>query len=395
MKLPELEMKMRSRFPYYMYMESEGLPIHFDVAGVQDLTALPRAPWARTGGSATFIELLGTHQAERGLMVVEIPAGKALEVQHHLYEQFTLILQGRGMTEIWQKDGPKRSFEWGPGSLFAPPKNTYYRLINVGKTPVIYFAVSNAPRLINGIYGAFTRERNPIRDFELVFNCDYTFRDLFDEQEDYFKRTDNRVKLGRYNHSIWYTNFIPDVKEEFIENQEQKVAGGQLTGYRMAGNFPSGHISEWPVGRYHKAHFHGPGAVLTGLKGHGYVNIWPKALGIHPWQDGHADKVIHVNWGPNSIYTPPDGYFHQHMSTGKVPARHVAVYGGSGSIPLATKRGVEEGDIFLPVREGGILIDYEDEDPEVRRYFIEANAKEGVECTMPPVTYRNDGFNII
>lgn len=43
-----------------------------------------------------------------------------------------------------------------------------------------------------------------------------------------------------------------------------------------------------------------------------------------------------------------------------------------------------------PVREGGPLIDYEDEDPEVRRYFIEANRKEGVECDMPPVTYRTD-----
>jgi len=133
--------------------------------------------------------------------------------------------------------------------------------------------------------------------------------------------------------------------------------------------------------------------VLVGLKGKGYVNIWPKELGIHPWQDGHRDKVIHVNWGPNSIYSPPDGYFHQHMSTGKVPARHVAVYGGV--IPLATHHSLEEGDIFISVREGGVLIDYEDEDPEVRRYFIEANAKEGVECTMPPVTYRNDGFNII
>ena len=393
MKLPEQEMKIRSRFRYYQYMETERLPIHFDVAGVEDLTALPRAPWARTGGLATFIELTGTYQAERGMLVVEIPSGKALEVQHHLYEQFTLILQGRGMTEIWQKDGPKRSFEWGPGSLFAPPKNTYYRLINVGKTPVIYFAVTNAPRLINGIYGAYKDLKSSTRDFEFVFNCDYSFLDRFDGQKDYFNRTGNRVTEGRYNGSIWYTNFIPDVKEEFVEDFEQKVAGGQLTGYRMAGGFPSGHISEWPVGRYHKAHYHGPGAVLTGLKGHGYVNIWPKELGIHPWQDGHADKVLLVNWGPNSIYSPPDGYFHQHMSTGKVPARHVAVYGGDS--PLSTQRVVDEGNVYLPVRENGVLIDYEDEDPEVRRYFIEANAKEGVECTMLPVKYRNDGFNII
>ena len=31
-----------------------------------------------------------------------------------------------------------------------------------------------------------------------------------------------------------------------------------------------------------------------------------------------------------------------------------------------------------------MLIDYEDEDPEVRRYFIEANRKEGSNATCPP-----------
>ena len=50
----------------------------------------------------------------------------------------------------------------------------------------------------------------------------------------------------------------------------------------------------------------------------------------------------------------------------------------------------EENSRFVPVREGGVLIDYENEDPEVRRYFIEANRKEGVECDMPPVRYRTD-----
>jgi hypothetical protein len=81
------------------------------------------------------------------------------------------------------------------------------------------------------------------------------------------------------------------------------------------------------------------------------------------------------------------------MSSGRVPARHVAVYGAGGS-PMTTRPPGESEDEtsarFVPVREGGPLIDYEDEDPEVRRYFIEANRKEGVECDMPPVTYRTD-----
>jgi len=385
------------QFPYYRWMEGEGIPIHFAVAGVSDLTELPRQPWARTGkGLGTFVELTGTFQAERGMFVCEIPPGESLDVQHHLYEQFTLILQGRGATEIWQKDGPKRTFEWGKGSLFAPPKNTYYRMYNLSQEPVIYFGVTTAPRVFNGLVGWTSQMVDlPADLLDFVFSCDYSFLSAYDGREDYFARTENRVTSGSYNATIWHTNFIPDVNFESVDALEQKVAGGQLTGYRMAGGFPSGHISEWPVGRYHKAHYHGPGAVLVGLKGNGYVNLWPRALGIHPWQDGHGDQVAFVEWGPNSVYVPPDGWFHQHMSTGKVPARHVAVYGGSH--PLMTRGGGDsEGGrgVYQPVREGGVLIEYEDEDPEVRRYFIEANRREGVECDMPPVRYRTDTFSL-
>jgi len=368
---------LQKEFKYQEFIRGEGIPIHFDVTGVADITALPRRPWPRTGGLGTFIELKGTFQSERGMFVCEIPGGKALEVQRHLYEQFALILQGRGAAEIWRENGSKRVFEWGPGSLFAPPKNTYYRLYNGGQEPVIFFAITTAPKVMNGL-----------DEIEFVFNCKHDFAERYDGHDDYFRQTQNRVRRGRYNTAMWYTNFIDDVRKEFLDDYEQKVAGGHHTLYRMAGGFPSGHISEWPVGRYHKAHYHGPGAVLVGLKGMGYVNLWPKELGIHPWQDGHADEVVQVQWGPNSIYAPPDGWFHQHMSTGKMPARHVACYGGSN--PLATARDRDDSGVVTSAREGGRMIEYEDEDPEVRRYFIEANAMEGVECTMPPVLFRTD-----
>src|SRR5579871_2134286 len=388
--------RSRKVFPYYQWMAAEGIPVHSDVVGISDITAVPRAPWARTGcGLATFLELDGTFQAERGMFVCEIPPGEALDTQHHLYEQFTLILQGNGATEIWQKDGPRRTFEWTKGSLFAPPRNCYYRMFNLSQEPVLYFGVTNAPRLFNGLFGAYNAPVPP-RQFECIFNCDCTFPEIWDGSADYFKptergqRDDGGERPGGFAPWAWHTNFIPDVNEMLVENLEAKVAGGQLSSYSMAGGFPTGHISEWPVGRYHKAHYHGPGAVLVGLKGKGYVNLWPKALGIHPWQDGHADQVMYVEWGPNSIYVPPDGWFHQHMSTGKVPARHVAVYGGT--TPMASSSG--DKGVYNSIREGGPLIDYEDEDPEVRRYFIEANRREGVECDMPPVTYRNDSIQL-
>ena len=124
-----------------------------------------------------------------------------------------------------------------------------------------------------------------------------------------------------------------------------------------------------------------------GLTGNGYVVLWPKELGLHPFQDGKGDQVVSINWGPRSIYTPPEGWFHQHMSTGKEPARHVAIYAGYAGTQFVSSRG-EDSSVNISYREGGSLIDYEDEDPEIRRYFEEALKKEGVEFTMPPVTYR-------
>ena len=87
-----------------------------DVANVQ------MGPWARRGGRGAFVQLRGMEGAT-GMEVVEIPAGKALEPEKHLYEMVFYVVEGLGSTEVWQEAEGKRFFEWGPGSLFAPPAN--------------------------------------------------------------------------------------------------------------------------------------------------------------------------------------------------------------------------------------------------------------------------------
>ena len=355
---------------YEKWIKQEGIPIFEAMAGVDDAVALPRQPWARTGGLGTFIQMVGMSQLERGLYVAEIPGGAALNPEKHLYEEAIYIFEGRGLTEVWQDGGPKTTFEWGAGSLFAPPLNTWHRLVNGSREPVVFLGVITAPRVMNALY-----------DNEFVFNCDHQFPERYAGGAEYFARGEDRHMQGRA--TVWVTNFIPDANAEFLDPGEYKVAGGQMTGYRMTADFPMGHISEWPVGRYHKAHYHGPGALLIGLRGKGYVPLWPHEAGIHPYQDGHEDRVISVDWGPRSLYVPPDGWFHQHMNTGKEPARHIAVY---SSRPPRMEG--EDAVVTTSYRDGGTLIEYEDEDPDIRRRFIEALKREGVECTMPPVVYR-------
>ena len=42
------DLKARDLFPYYAWMRGEGIPIHFGVAGISDITAVPRKPRAIT-----------------------------------------------------------------------------------------------------------------------------------------------------------------------------------------------------------------------------------------------------------------------------------------------------------------------------------------------------------
>ena len=71
------KVSLRGETAYETWSKGEGIPIHSAMGGVDDVTALPRRPWARTGGSGTFIELLGTTQAERSVYIAEIPGGGA------------------------------------------------------------------------------------------------------------------------------------------------------------------------------------------------------------------------------------------------------------------------------------------------------------------------------
>jgi oxalate decarboxylase/phosphoglucose isomerase-like protein (cupin superfamily) len=357
---------------YSQWMERQGIPI-IDGYGVEDLHELKMAPWPRIGGKAAFINLYGM-EGVTGMYVGEIPAGAALEPERHFYEEVICILSGQGATEVWQEDGRKQIFEWGPWSLFAPPLNASHRLINGGREPVKFFAVTNAPLMMDVLHN---------EDF--IFNCPYQFSDRYAGAEGYFNVGQKRYEMGMQH--IWETNFIMDVQAASLDQREVKGAGVRITQFELSGNGLIGHLAQWPAGRYHKAHFHGPGAILLGLQSSGYVLLWSKELGTRPYEAGHGDEVVEVKWKPGSVYCPPGGWFHQHFNTGAQAARHLAIRYGSRLHPIgfkiADKR--SEDGVYIDVKRGGTLIEYADEDPRIRRHYEEELKKTGVRCEMPPV----------
>lgn len=358
--------------PYETFIKGEGVPIHRALLGISDVTALRREPWKRTAGLGAFIELTGTFQSERGLFVGEIPARSELLPQHHLYEEQIFILSGEGTATVWQDD-PDRAyvFEWERGSVFAIPPNVSYLLANTGHEEVVYLGVTTAPRLMNSLY-----------DISAVFTSTHRFIDLAAETGNYFSSPDEKWTKGWYKQTMVDTRFIRNVYDFVPDPQEQKVAGGRLTGYLMGPRFPRGHISTWPQGRYHKAHYHGPGAIVLGLDGDGYVLAWDSALGTRPYESGAGARVEELPWRGHSIYSPPNKYFHQHFNTSAGEARHVAVYGENLPLGMHDMNAADGWIGHKSVDEGGTLIEYANEDPQIRADFVAALARRGLECRM-------------
>jgi hypothetical protein len=143
----------------------------------------------------------------------------------------------------------------------------------------------------------------------------------------------------------------------------------------MSENSMSAHISEFPVGTYKKAHRHGAGAHVVIIGGQGYSLMWPQ-----------GEEPKRFDWHDGSIVVPPEDWFHQHFNTGAKPARYLALKarGRKHTRPWGSKVYA----VDQSAAGGGDQIEYEDEDPKIRRMFEEELAKNGVKSGMPPLAAR-------
>lgn len=370
---------MKRETTYEAWMRQEGIPV-VGGYGVEDVRGIPRQPWARAEGKGAFIELKGM-EGFTGMYVGEAPPGEALNAERHLYEELIYILQGYGSTEVWSGKEEKRRvhFEWQPGSLFAIPLNSWHRLNNGSREPVIFLGVTSTPLMMDLLH-----------DSGFIFGCDYAFDQRFDGRPDYFLPNPKRnEEKGFWS---WETNLIPDVRAATVDPAERKGAGVRITALEMGGSTLVGHIAEWPVGRYHKAHHHQGGAILLILRSKGYTLMWPQQAGIRPYENGQGARVVKVDWREGSVFSPPTGWFHQHFNTGREPARQLALRytDYTGKYPLGTMVALNMAGTRVSTREGGTLIEYEDEDPQILRDYEAALKEVGISIQMPDVLSKKE-----
>lgn len=352
---------------YMAWMRHEELPVVHGY-GVSDLASVELADWSRLGGRGAFLQLEGM-EGLTGMYLGEIPPGGEMKPEKHLYDELIFILSGTGATEFWRPDGNGRRqvLEWQRGSLFAPPLNSWHRLTNLsGTDPARFLAVTTAPIAMD-LY----------HNIDFIFSSTYLFGDRWDGRDNFFTMAP-RVPGAR----AWETNFVPDVRTVSLDVSESKGRGGKTTLYEMAGNVLVGQLSEWPISLYRKAHYHGGGAILLTLGAQGYALMWPRELGLHPFETGQGDKVVAMDWGDGSVMSPPSGWFHQFFNTGTVGARNAALRYGSQKYGVQFHDVQSQEGVTLSVREGGTMIEPEDEDPEVLARFRKALAETGVPCLM-------------
>jgi hypothetical protein len=363
---------MEETSAYERWMQAEGIPV-FSGYDIPDVRLPRREPWARTGGKACLIDLKGM-EGFTNAIVGEIDAGAALQPRKQLFQELVYILEGSGRTDVWLPGSTqKAACEWRAGSLFAIPLNCWAQMVNTGPTAAVYFSVTDAP-LISDLF----------HDDDFLFESDHRFTARFNGQPDYFAGGE-RVPGPRG--VLWRANAIHDVPDATVDPLAVKGSDVRRTYLGMAEGSLTGHLGDEPVARHGKAHHHVGGAVILMLRSHGYTLMWPSELGVRPYESGHGDRVMRVEWGPFSLFSPPTAWFHQHFNTGPQASREIAFrFGNALYHPTRFHAGLPVAGglpaFLVNYREGGTLISYEDEDPRIHQEYEDALRREGLSCAM-------------
>ena len=370
----------RQKSGYELFMAEEGIPV-FRGIGVRDTRELDLQPWARRNALGSFLLLDGL-DGSKGMYVMELPPAKTTTPEQHLYHEFFIVVEGRGVTETWREgEGAFRhSFEWQPGSMFRIAPNAHYRLINASSERALFIAATNAP----GMFNMF-------RDRAFIFDNDHPFPQFYGGKG-FYDFSDRLVATPYNKRAAMRANFFPDIVNVELPLDNQRAPGYRRITPMWYGfeNDHTGFVAEYPIGRYSMAHYHESGAVLVCLQGKGYTYNWPREFGFTPWRDGKESEVRVLDYVPGGLVAAAPGggeWFHQHFGVSAEPLRVCNFWGGPNAKPdefLNRKTGISA---LATTREGGQTIDYRDEDPFVRRQFEARLAEVGLQSTMPPEVY--------
>ncbi len=224
--------------------------------------------------------------------------------------------------------------------MFSPPLNAWHQHTNTGNQPAKYVAVTDAPLIFN-IY----------HNDKFVFNTNFTFEDRYNAEADYFSKVGKREAPGK--RPVWTGAYMRDVREPYPPTIAEFGEGFGTLPFQLSGNSMAGHLGRIDLGVYKKPHRHHAGAHLIIVQGAGYALMWKE------WGDR-----VKVGFRKGSIYSPPEGWWHTHCGTGTQLIKQIALRCSIPGIGKIYKQRVG-------IKQGGDMLDREDEDPRIKQLFEE------------------------
>ena len=332
---------------YEKWCDAQGIPI---IRGffVEDLTVVPTAPWQARGTQGAIIALDGADETN-GSYLLRIDRGESSLWLKHMYEELFHVAAGSGVIEL-RTEGRVTRHPWRAGAVFAPPLNSEYRLI--ADQDATLYCVNAAPPVMNLFHNEAFVVDNP-----------FAFADRWDGKGDYFT-SEGRLWRRPDGAGVWETTYVDDVNSFALPPLARRGGSGKMVTFQFGEGSLIAHISQFDSGNYKKAHRHGPGANIVILGGEGYSLLWER--------DG--DEPQRVDWRPNSVFVPPDMWWHQHFNSGRNPARYVALRWGSRHHLI---NHAYEGTL-VDRREGGNQIEYDEQAPEIDLLFRAECQRHGV-----------------
>ena len=265
---------------------------------IQDARTVPLKPWPDKGVDGLYVKM-ADYQITDG-WILEIPAKGSTKPARHMFEAGIYFFGGPGHVILQQEGKRPQRVDFKYRTLFSVPLNVRYQIFNDSDKPVRLIAVTSLPFVMN----ATDSEK-------FVFENPFAFRDRYDAQEDYAKKSEQpRERLT-------VTNVVPDALEFKLQQFDRRGKGTTNMHWTMSGNTQIDlHVSEMPGKKYKRAHRHSSDAFILLLSGKGYSLTWP---------EGQYDKRIRVDWHEGTMFVPPIYWYHQHLNPGTESARYLAI----------------------------------------------------------------------
>jgi len=326
-----------------------------------NLDTVETAPWARLGGGCrcAFIHLAGRGDF-LALQLIEIPPGGRTEWMRHLYDEVFYTVAGYGGAVVDLGGQQAHQFEWGPRALFSPPLNARYRLANLSASePARLLCANDLPFLMN-----------VFRNEDLLFDHPYAFPQR-QAHPGAYSGNGKLISLAPGRH-LWETSLVPDLGTFALPEWEARGAGNRNINIALADSSMHAHVSEMPPGTYTKGRWHDSGVHVVAISGEGYTLVWKRG----------EEKFERLALRPGSVFALTDETFHQHFNAGAGPLRYLAVSMGNERYPMLARK-LKRREVFdRSIREGGLQIDYADQDPRFHPMWLAELAKAGVASRM-------------